>query len=95
MASGNISGNTSAIRATASSITSDAKSYGNAMQLLFQTVDALKATWTSEDGNAFIAKINSHKETFETLQQNLLTSASMIEETAAGYEATIKANTIG
>lgn len=94
-ASGTISGNTGSIKQIAGSIRDDAKNYGNAMQLLFQTVDALKSTWTSEDGNAFIAKINSHKEEFEKLQSNLENSAKLLEEVAVNYEKTVKANIIG
>ena len=93
-ASGTISGNTGGIKQIAGTIREDANGYGTAMQLLFQTVDALKATWTSEDGNAFIAKINSHKEAFTTLQTNLESSAGTFEEIAINYEKTIVNNTI-
>ena len=93
-ATGNISGNTGGIKQTAGAIRGDAKSYGNAMQLLFQTVDALNATWTSDDGKAFVAKINSHKDAFTTLQSNLESSATAFEEIAINYEKTIANNTI-
>ena len=93
-ATGTISGNTGSIKQIAGSIRDDAKKYGSAMQLLFQTVDALRSTWTSEDGNAFITKINSQKDAFESLQTNLESSASLLEEVAANYEKTIKNNII-
>ena len=90
-----IRGNTGTIKQTAGTIREDANAYGTAMKVLFETVNALGSTWTSEDGNAYIAKINTHKETFESMQRKLEASAEALETAAVNYEATIKANTIG
>lgn len=92
MAIGDIHGNTAAIKSTASGIRSDASAYGNAVETIFSTVDALRATWTSEDGNAYIARINKYKEEFEKNQQKLMNSADALEDAANSYEQTIKAN---
>ncbi|MBQ9325531.1 MAG: WXG100 family type VII secretion target [Clostridia bacterium] len=94
MATGDIRGNTGTIKSTASTIRDDAKAYGVAAQQLFETVEALKNTWTSEDGNAYIAKITSYRETFEALQKKLDSSAEALETAAVNYEQTIKNNTI-
>ena len=91
---GEIRGNTSKMKATASNIRDDAKSYGVAMQALFEAVNSLASSWTSEDGNAYIAKINSYRESFDSMQQKLESSAAALEAAAVGYESTIKANTI-
>ena len=95
MAIGDIRGNTATIKSTASGIRDDAGAYGTAAEVLFSTVDALKATWTSEDGNAYIAKINSYREEFEKMQTKLESSAEALETAAVNYESTIKANTVG
>nr|MBQ4453930.1 WXG100 family type VII secretion target [Clostridia bacterium] len=92
MASGDIRGNTGAIKSAATQIRSDASGYGQAAHTLFETVDALKNTWTSEDGNKYIAEINKHREAFEALQKKLQASAEAFETAADDYIATIKAN---
>lgn len=95
MPTGDIRGNTATIKNTASSIREDTSAYGTATQVLFDTVDALKATWTSEDGNAYIAKINSYRQDFQRMQAQLKDSADKLEAAANDYISTIKANTIG
>ena len=94
MASGEIRGNTSRIKAPASGIKDDATSYGNASRVLFDTVDSLKKTFTSEDGQAYISTIDSFREAFETMQKKLDSSAEALEAAAIGYENTIKANMV-
>ena len=92
MASGEIRGNTSRIKATASGIRDDASSYGTASRILFETVDGLRKSFTSEDGQAYITKIDSYRETFEVMQKKLDASAEALESATIGYENTIKAN---
>ena len=92
---GDIRGNTAAIKSTASDIRNDAKSYGASAQKIFDTINALRDSWTSEDGNVYIAKINSSRETFEQLQKKLEASAEALETAAANYEQTIKVNASG
>lgn len=91
---GDIRGNTGSIRSTASEIREDAKAYGDAANTLFDTVNALGSSYTSVDGQAFIAKINSYREDFDKLQAALSASAEALETVAINYENTIKANTI-
>lgn len=94
MAMGNIQGDTGKIKSTASDIRSYAKAYGSAAENIFNAVDKLKATWTSEDGNAYIAKINGYRAGFEEMQKKLETSAEALEAAAIAYEQAIAANTI-
>ncbi|QUC66378.1 WXG100 family type VII secretion target [Aristaeella hokkaidonensis] len=94
MASGEIIGNTSRIKSTASGIKDDAASYGSASRILFETVDNLGKSFTSEDGQAYISKIESYRESFETMQKKLDASAEALETAAVSYENTIKANMV-
>ena len=87
-----IRGNTSTIKAIAGTIRDDAASYGTSQDTLFQAVNALKGSFTSEDGQNYISKINSFKTEFETLKRNLEGSAEALETAAVNYENTIKAN---
>ena len=89
-----IRANTATIKSTANSIRDDASAYGAAQEQLFQTVTNLRDTWTSEDGNAYIAKITSFQAEFETLKKNLEQSAAALEMAAIQYERTIIKNTI-
>lgn len=92
MENGDIRGNTTAVKNTASNIRDNAKAYGKAAESIFSTVDALKATWTSEDGNAYIAKISAYRPEFEALLKKLEASAEALEDAAISYEQALKAN---
>lgn len=92
MAIGDIRGDTTAVKNTASNIRDDAKAYGAAAETIFSMVDALKESFTSEDGLAYIARINKYREGFETMQKKLESSAKALEDAAISYEQAIKAN---
>lgn len=94
MAIGDIRGDTGKIKSTASDIWSDAKAYGAAAETIFSAVEALKASWTSEDGNAYITKINAYRPEFEAMLKKLETSADALEAAAVAYEQTIDVNTM-
>lgn len=94
MATGNIQGDTGKIKSTANDIRSHAKAYGKAAEEIFTAVETLKATWTSEDGNAYIAKISAYRPEFEEMLKNLEESANAFEAAAIAYEQTIAANTM-
>lgn len=89
-----ITANTPVIRSTASEIISNGKAFKNAFDELYEQIHALKATWTSEDGNAYINKIDEQYEGFVSLYNRLLKSATALESAAAGYEQTVKANMV-
>lgn len=89
-----IQANTSVIRSTASEIVSNSKQFKNAFDELYEQIHALKNTWTSEDGNAYIAKIDAQYETFVGLYNRLAKSAQALETAAGNYEQTVKANMV-
>ena len=94
MPSGSIHANTSVIKSTASSIRDDAGGYGTASNILFDTVNELSKTYVSEDGQQFVSKINSFRETFAAMQKKLDASAEALEAAAIAYEDTIKKSTV-
>lgn len=89
-----IQANTSTIKSTASEIVSNAKAYHDAFTSMYERIRALKNTWTSEDGNAYIAKIETYYEDFEHMYSDLQKSASALEASAVNYENTVKANMV-
>lgn len=94
MATGNIQGDTGKIKSTANDIRRDANAYGAAAESIFNAVEALKASWTSEDGNAYITKISAYRPEFEAMLKKLETSADALEAAAVAYEQTIDVNTM-
>jgi WXG100 family type VII secretion target len=89
-----ITANTSTIRSTASDIVTKAKAYKGAFDEMYAKIRALRATWTSEDGNAYIAKIESYYEDFNSMYGALNKAANSLEADAAAYENTVKANMV-
>ncbi len=87
-----ITANTAIIRSTASEITANATAYKRAFDAMYEKIRALRNTWTSEDGNAYIAKIESYYEDFVTMFNSLNKAAAALENDAAAYEQTIRAN---
>lgn len=89
-----IQANTTTIKNTASEIVNNAKAYKSAFDSLYESIRALKATWTSTDGNAYIAKIETYYEDFVAMYNALNKSANALEVSAQNYENTVKKNTI-
>ena len=89
-----ITANTSIIKSTASDIISKAKTYKNAFDEMYAKIRALRSTWTSEDGNAYIAKIETYYEDFTAMYSALNKAANALEADAAAYENTVKANMV-
>ena len=89
-----ISASTSAIRSTAGDIISKAKNYKAAFDAMYDQIRALGATWTSEDGNAYIAKIEGFHREFEDMYRSLINTANSLDTDAANYEHTVKTNTV-
>ena len=87
-------GNTSVMKSTAGTIRADAEAYGAAQEVLFQVVNDLKNSFTSTDGQAYIARINEFKDEFDGMKKKLESSAETLETLAINYENTIKNNTI-
>lgn len=92
MAGGIIKADTSAIKKAAGTIRADAQSYTNQMNSLFEQIEALRSTWTSEDGNQYIAKIQKYQPEFTAMGINLNASAEALETAAVTYEKTVVAN---
>ncbi len=87
-----ITANTSTIRNTANDIVNNAKAYKGAFDAMYTQIRALRSTWTSEDGNAYIAKIESFYEDFTSMYKALITAANALEKDAANYEKTVRDN---
>ncbi len=89
-----ITANTSTIKNAASDIIAKAKAYKSAFDAMYGQIRALRNTWTSEDGNAYIAKIETYYEDFVSMYNALNTSAQTLEADAVQYENTVKANMV-
>ena len=89
-----ITANTTTIRNSAGNITQKARSYKNAFDAMYSQIRALRSTWTSEDGNAYIAKIETYYEDFTAMYSALNKAANALEADAAAYENTVKANMV-
>ncbi len=89
-----ITANTATIRQTASEIVGKAKTYKTAFDQMYAQIRALRSTWTSEDGNAYIAKIETYYEDFTSMYSALNKAANALEADAAAYENTVKANMV-
>lgn len=87
-----ITANTGTIKSTASEIVGNAKGYKTAFDAMYETIRSLRATWTSEDGNAYIARIETYYEEFVNMYNSLQKSANALEADAVAYENTVKAN---
>lgn len=88
-----IRGNTGEIRGTGESIRQDAGQYRKVMTELFDAVNALSSSFTSDDGNNYVEVFNSHRMEFEDLQKKLENCLAVsFEEIADRYEKTIKNN---
>lgn len=87
-----IQANTGTIKNTASEIMGNAKAYKEAFDALYERIRALRNTWTSEDGNAYIARIEGYHDEFTSMYSALVKSASALEVSATDYENTVKAN---
>ena len=68
--------------------------YGLSGTLDDAQIRALRSTWTSEDGNAYIAKIETYYEDFTSMYSALNKAANALETDAAAYENTVKANMV-
>jgi len=78
--------------AAAEGIRSSAKSYWSAYQAMSTAINNLKSSWTTEDGEKYISKINSFAKDFENLKRALEKSADTIQTSATNYEKAKKAN---
>ncbi len=94
MSGSSIKANTGAIKTAADNILGYARTYSGAFSSLYEDINALKATWTSTDGDAYINKINSYREEFETMFKKLEASAEALQAMALNYENTIEKNTV-
>lgn len=86
--------NTSAVISDANQILSEAKEFKSAFDAMYDAVHALRDTWTSTDGNSYIAKIDSYQEDFTGMYNRLVSTAEGLRQTAEDYAATVKKNTI-
>ena len=84
--------NTGAVKSGAENILAQASSFKAAFDELYNTIHALRDTWTSADGNSYIAKIDSYQEDFENLYANLVSAATGFSQTADNYSETVKKN---
>lgn len=87
-----IQANTGAIKSTAGEIVSNARQYKEAFDAMYERIRSLKNTWTSEDGNAYIARIENYYDAFVENYNKLVKSANALEQSAQDYENTVKAN---
>lgn len=86
--------NTSAVISDADQILAEAKAFKAAFDSMYETVHALRNTWTSSDGNSYIAKIDSYQQDFTGLYNSLVNSANGLRQTAEDYAETVRKNTI-
>lgn len=76
----------------AQGIRSSAQDYWRAYQAMSEAINKLKDSWTTADGEQYIAKINSFASEFERLKKALEASADTIEASAKNYERAKNAN---
>ena len=84
--------NTGAVKEGAQNILNQAKAFKAAYDALYSTIHDLRNTWTSADGNSYIAKIDSYQEDFDSMYSKLTTAANGISQVAENYEQTVKKN---
>lgn len=92
MAVSDIQASTGTIISVASQIKGDANKYSGLYQQMYGEINALRASWTSADGDAYINKINSYKDSFELMKTKLTKAAESLETSARNYESALKAN---
>jgi len=86
--------NTGAVISDANQILSAAKDFKTVFDAMYDAVHALRDTWTSTDGNSYIAKIDSYQDDFTSMYNKLVATADGLRQTAEDYAATVKKNTI-
>lgn len=84
--------NTGAVIQNAQSILSEAQAFKAAFDAMYETIHDLNKTFTSADGKAYIAKIDSYQEDFVGMYNRLVQSAQGIEDIAKQYDATVRKN---
>jgi len=84
--------NTGNVKEGAENILSQAQAFKAEYDELYATIHALRSSWTSADGNSYIAKIDSYQEDFDRMFSNLTTTASGISQIADNYDQTVKKN---
>ena len=84
--------NTGNVKEGAENILSQAQAFKAEYDELYATIHALRSSWTSADGNSYIAKIDSYQEDFENLYANLVSAANGFSQTADNYSETVKKN---
>lgn len=95
MAASSITANTATMRATAEGIKGSAKNYLAAYEAMERQIQNLRSSWTSEDGDKYIAKIETYRDSFIRLNQSLISCADSIIMDATNYENALKANMTG
>ena len=95
MAASSITANTATMRATAEGIKGSAKNYLAAYEAMERQIQSLRSSWTSEDGDKYIAKIETYRDSFVRLNQSLISCADSIIMDATNYENALKANMTG
>lgn len=84
--------NTGAVIGGAETILAEASAFKAAFDDMYNTIHELRNTWTSSDGNAYIARIDSYEEDFTSMFSRLVTSAEGIRQVAEDYSATVRKN---
>lgn len=84
--------NTGAVKNGAENILNQAKAFKAAYDALYATIHDLRSTWTSADGNSYIAKIDSYQEDFDSMYAKLTAAADGINQIADNYDKTVKKN---
>ena len=92
MAASSITANTATMRATAEGIKGSAKNYLAAYEAMERQIQSLRNSWTSEDGDKYIAKIETYRDSFV---QSLISCADSNIMDATNYENALKANMTG
>ena len=95
MAASSITANTATMRATAEGLKGSAKNYLAAYEAMERQIQSLRNSWTSEDGDKYIAKIETYRDSFIRLNQSLISCADSIIMDATNYENALKANMTG
>lgn len=86
--------NTGAVIGDADQILAEARAFKAAFDSMYETIHALRNTWTSSDGNSYIAKIDSHLEDFNSMYNSLVATAEGLRKTAEEYAEVVRKNTI-
>lgn len=83
-----------AMKSAAEGILTASQQYWRAYEGMSQSINNLKSSWTSEDGNAYIAKINSFRDSFQNLKNALDKCSETISTDAQNYLKAQQANMV-